>query len=48
MQFVQEHGALIFGVLWAMSELLAAIPGVQSNSIFQLVMNVLKALKPQA
>ena len=43
--------ALVFGVLFALSEALALIPALNSNSIFQLVFNVLKKLagkdKPQ-
>lgn len=35
---------VILGVALALSEALALIPGVQSNSIFQLIVNGLKAL----
>jgi hypothetical protein len=34
----------VFGALFALSELLAAIPAVKANSIFQLVAGILKAL----
>jgi hypothetical protein len=37
--------ALIFGVLWATAELLAAIPSVKSSSVFTLIYNVLKSIK---
>jgi hypothetical protein len=35
---------MIFGVLFAVSEALALIPALKSNSIFTLVFNVLKTL----
>lgn len=35
---------LVFGVLFGLSETLALIPGVKSNSVFQLVFNILKKL----
>jgi hypothetical protein len=34
---------LVFGILFALSELMAQIPSVQSNSVFQIVYNILKA-----
>lgn len=36
--------ALVFGVLFGVSEALAAIPVVKSNSIFQLVSGILASL----
>lgn len=39
-----ETLTIIFGVLWGISEALALIPGVKSNSIFQMVYNTLAAL----
>lgn len=36
--------AIIFGVLFSISEGLALIPAVQANSVFQLIFNALKAL----
>lgn len=39
--------AIIFGVLFGLSELLAQIPAVGSNSVFQLVYNGLKTLSGQ-
>ncbi|CAK0739663.1 hypothetical protein CCP2SC5_1020024 [Azospirillaceae bacterium] len=36
---------MIFGVLFGLSEVLALIPSIKANSIFQLIVNVLKALK---
>lgn len=41
--------ATIFGALFAVSECLAMIPALKSNSIFQLVMNILGSIgKPPA
>ena len=36
--------AVVFGALFAISEVIALIPGVKSNSIFQLVTEALKKL----
>lgn len=36
--------ALIFGVLFGMSEALASIPQVKSNSVFQLIFSILATL----
>lgn len=36
------HQALVYGVLFGVSEALAVIPGIQANSIFQVVYNFLK------
>ena len=38
---------ILFGVLFGVSELLALIPGVQANSVFELVFNSLKTLAGQ-
>lgn len=35
---------IVLGSLLALSEALALIPGVKSNSIFQLVVNLIKQL----
>lgn len=40
----QQTIMIILGVLLALSEGLALIPGVQSNSIFQLVYGLLKKI----
>lgn len=42
--FILANKALILGALWACSEILAAIPGIASNSVFQLVRAGLKKL----
>jgi len=39
-----ENLALIVGALLALSEVLAFIPSIKSNSIFQLIVNTLKSL----
>jgi hypothetical protein len=36
--------ALILAVLLGISEALAMIPAIQANSIFQLILNILKKL----
>lgn len=41
-----EFGMIIAALL-AVSEVLALIPGVGSNSIFQLIVNVLKSIAPR-
>lgn len=44
-QFIQENGAVLLGAAFALSELLALIPSVKANSLFQLVSNWLKKKK---
>jgi hypothetical protein len=39
-----ENKAMILGILWGISEALAAIPSVKSNSVFELIVNSLKSL----
>ena len=46
--FFVANQVVIIGGLLAVSELLALIPGVESNSIFELVVNFLKKFKPKA
>lgn len=41
---IGPSGALVLGLLFMLSEVLALIPGIQSNSIFQLIQNGLKSL----
>ena len=36
--------ALFFGVLFAMSEALGAIPSIKANGVFQLIFGILKTL----
>ncbi len=42
--FWTAHSLVILGVLLAVSEALALIPGLKSNSILQLVINSLKKM----
>lgn len=43
--FTNANILLILGVLLALSEVLALFPGVKSNSVFQLVVNIIKKVK---
>ena len=42
--FIQAHAAQILGALFAISEALAYIPSIKSNSVFQLIQNGLKKI----
>jgi hypothetical protein len=44
MEFIIANKALIFGLLFALSEVLAAIPSVKANSVFQMVFGFIKQL----
>jgi hypothetical protein len=47
--WLQANAAVIFGVLFALSEALALIPSVKANSVFQLIFGWLSAeAKPPA
>ncbi len=46
--WLQANGSMVFACLFGISEALAVIPGIASNSIFQLIYNTLKALKPKS
>ena len=35
--FLQANWGMIATILWGLSELLAAIPAVKANSVFQLI-----------
>jgi hypothetical protein len=43
--FIINNWALIATALWAVSEVLAQIPNIKSNSIFQLIYNLLIKLR---
>lgn len=44
-EFLMANKTVILGVLFAVSEVLALLPGVKSNSVFTLIYNLLaKAL----
>lgn len=45
MNFLTENWGTIATALFALSEVLALVPGIKSNSIFQLALNLLKTLK---
>ncbi len=42
--FIHANWAVIASVLWGLSEILAAIPSIESSSVFQLIFNVVKQL----
>lgn len=44
MEFLVANKALVFGLLFAASELLAAIPQVKANSVFGLIFGFIKQL----
>lgn len=43
MAFIQQNWGVIATALFGVSEVLALIPGIKSNSVFQAVWNFLKA-----
>ena len=43
MAMIMENKAVILGLLFALSEVLALVPGIKSNSVFQLVVNLVKS-----
>jgi hypothetical protein len=43
--FVVENKLVIVGFLFAASEVLALVPSIKSNSVFQLIYNGLKKIK---
>jgi hypothetical protein len=42
-QFITDNSAVILAVLFGVSELLANIPAVKANSVFQLIFGWLKS-----
>ena len=48
MSFIQDNWAVIIAGLLGLSEVLALIPAIKSNSVFQLVYNGLKKFKKKA
>jgi hypothetical protein len=44
MEVIIEHKTEILAVLLAVSELLAAIPAVKANSLFQLAVGLIKKI----
>lgn len=45
MDVIIANKEVVFGLLWALSEVLALVPAVKANSIFQLVVQGLTAIK---
>jgi hypothetical protein len=48
MEFLNENKVVLLAFLFSLSEVLALIPSIKSNSVFQLVYNGMKKLKPKA
>lgn len=44
LEWLTANAAMVLGVLLGISEALALVPGIKSNSIFQLVYNFLKSV----
>lgn len=47
MAWIQANWSLVFGVLFAIDQLLAAIPSIKANSVFQLIGGILSATAPK-
>lgn len=45
--YFTSHQALIFGVLFGLSEALAAVPAIKANSVFGMMYNFLKSKKTE-
>lgn len=43
MEFLFGNKEIILAALFALSEVLALIPGIKSNSVFTLIFNLIKA-----
>jgi hypothetical protein len=46
--WVVQNKAIVLGLLLALSEALALVPSIQANSVFQLVVGLIKKAAPQA
>lgn len=46
-KFLIANQVVLIGFLLVLSEVLALIPGVKSNSVFQLIVNAIKKLKKE-
>jgi hypothetical protein len=44
--WVQANWGLVFGVLFAIDQLLASIPSIKANSVFQVIGGLLSASAP--
>jgi hypothetical protein len=45
MEWMMEHQVVILAFALALSEVLALIPAIKANSIFQLIVELMKKLK---
>jgi hypothetical protein len=45
MEFIIQNQVVILAALLAVSEVLALVPAIKSNSVFQLAFNIVKSLK---
>jgi hypothetical protein len=45
MEVIIANKEVVLGLLWALSEVLALVPQVKANSVFQLVVGILKKVK---
>lgn len=45
MSFIIENKVVVLGALLAISECLALIPAIKANSIFELVVDILKKIR---
>lgn len=43
MQLIQDNWGIIATALFGLSEVVALIPGIKSNSVFQLIYNLIKS-----
>lgn len=48
MAWLSANWGLIVSILFGLSEVLAQIPAVKANSVFQLIVNLLKSAKDSA
>lgn len=46
MQLIQDNLVVILMFLLSLSEVLALIPAVKANSVFQLIVNIIKSVLP--
>lgn len=45
--WLQANWGVVFAALFALDQVLAMIPSIESNSTFQLISNVIKSLGPK-
>lgn len=44
MEVILENKAVVFGFLFALSEVLALIPALKANSVFEMAVGILKKI----